>query len=49
LQSKGDVCLDLARRPLGLTKVNQVIAEKTSKAIRVQEGYIAFVGRGDDV
>jgi acetyl-CoA synthetase len=58
---EGEVCLDLAERPLGLMVGYQDSAEKTADAMRGgfyhtgdvatrdARGYITFVGRADDV
>ncbi|MGH8796124.1 MAG: AMP-binding enzyme, partial [Caldimonas sp.] len=58
---EGQICLDLAQRPLGLMAAYQDSAEKTADAmrdgyyhtgdvaVRDADGYITFVGRADDV
>ncbi|MGE5115145.1 MAG: AMP-binding protein [Betaproteobacteria bacterium] len=58
---EGEVCLDLAARPLGLMAGYQDSAEKNAEAMRGglyhtgdvatrdADGYITFVGRADDV
>jgi acetyl-CoA synthetase len=58
---EGEVCIDLAQRPLGLMVGYQDSAEKTAEAMRDgyyhtgdvatrdADGYITFVGRADDV
>ena len=58
---EGEICLDLAQRPLGLMAGYQDSAEKTADAmrdgyyhtgdvaVRDADGYITFVGRADDV
>ena len=58
---EGEVCLDLAERPLGLMAGYQDSAEKNAEAMREGlyhtgdvatrngDGYITFVGRADDV
>jgi acetyl-CoA synthetase len=58
---EGEICLDLAQRPLGLMAGYQDSAEKTADAmrdgyyhtgdvaVRDSDGYITFVGRADDV
>ena len=58
---EGEICLDLAERPLGLMAAYQDSAEKTADAmrdgyyhtgdvaVRDADGYITFVGRADDV
>ena len=57
----GEICLDLAERPLGLMAAYEDSAEKTDEAMRGgyyhtgdmasrdADGYITFVGRADDV
>lgn len=61
LADEGEVCIDMARRPLGLMAGYQDSAEKNAEAMRGgydhpgdvaardADGYITFVGRGDDV
>jgi len=58
---EGEVCLNLAHRPLGLMAAYEDSAEKTTEAMRDcyyhtgdiasrdADGYITFVGRADDV
>ena len=58
---EGEICLDLAQRPLGLMAAYEDSAEKTNEAMRDGyyhtgdvaardgDGYITFVGRADDV
>jgi acetyl-CoA synthetase len=58
---EGEVCIDLARRPLGLMTGYRDSAEKTAEAMRGgvyhtgdvaqrdDDGYLTFVGRTDDV
>jgi acetyl-CoA synthetase len=58
---EGELCLDLSQRPLGLMAGYQDGADKNAEAMRAghyhtgdvaardSEGYITFVGRGDDV
>jgi acetyl-CoA synthetase len=58
---EGEVCLDLSKRPLNLTKGYTGDAVKTSEAMREgyyhtgdvaqrgEDGYLTFVGRADDV
>ena len=57
----GEICLDLAQRPVGLMAAYEDSAEKTDEAMRGGyyrtgdmasrdgDGYITFVGRADDV
>src|SRR6202035_84746 len=59
--SDGEICLDLARRPLGLMTGYQDDAERDAEAMRGgyyhtgdvatsdDDGYITYVGRTDDV
>jgi acetyl-CoA synthetase len=61
LADEGEVCLELTHRPLGLMAGYQDSAEKNAEAMRGgyyhtgdvaardADGYITFVGRGDDV
>jgi acetyl-CoA synthetase len=58
---EGEVCIDLARRPLGLMTGYHGAAEQTAEAmrdgvyhtgdvaLRDDDGYLTFVGRTDDV